>query len=252
MLAKLIRILRNPTLISERLMARQAAAFYAQRTEAENDAERLAVLGDVSAFVAEARATPTYQRLAAEASDPARQTAMSQTTSLADCVTMYCLIRQFKPKVMVETGVFYGGLSAMILHAMAANGGGSLYSIDLPVESDGLPADQRGALVPEDLRHMWRLILGDSREELPKLLKKLRQIDAFNHDSLHTTEHMLWEYETAWPYLRIGGVISSHDVLTTPAWGRFGRRYRKGIGQYGRVYRLGMAVKTADIRPPKP
>jgi hypothetical protein len=97
MLAKLIRILRNPTLISERLMARQAAAFYAQRTEAENDAERLAVLGDVSAFVAEARATPTYQRLAAEASDPARQTAMSQTTSLADCVTMYCLIRQFKP-----------------------------------------------------------------------------------------------------------------------------------------------------------
>jgi len=35
----------------------------------------------------------------------------------------------------------------------------------------------------------------------------------FHHDSLHTFDHMTWEYRTATLHLARGGVLSSHDVL---------------------------------------
>jgi hypothetical protein len=191
-------------------------------------------------LVEEARAKTLYKRIA---DDHKNSTFASQTTSLDDCVTMYVLVRLYKPRVMVETGVFYGAMSAMILEAMAVNGTGKLYSIDLPFPDDGLPLDQRGGLVPEERRGNWEFILGDSREKLPPLLKRLQSIDAFNHDSLHTTSHMRWEYETAWPYLKPEGILSSHDVLTTPAWGKFCADHRSEIHMSGRIYGLGIAVK---------
>ncbi|MBS7618990.1 hypothetical protein KEJ25_10480, partial [Candidatus Bathyarchaeota archaeon] len=48
----------------------------------------------------------------------------------------------------------------------------------------------------------WNFINAGSREALPDLLRKLNQIDVFLHDSLHTYEHMSFEYETAWPFIR--------------------------------------------------
>jgi hypothetical protein len=48
--------------------------------------------------------------------------------------------------------------------------------------------------------------------ELPRVLEKLGKIDLFHHDSLHTYEHMTWEYETAFRYLDPSGAISSDDV----------------------------------------
>jgi hypothetical protein len=177
--------------------------------------------------------------------DPLLQIARTQTTSLDDCATMYVAVRLWQPQVMVETGVFYGALSAMILHAMQVNGGGRLYSIDLPVEGDGLPATMRGALVADSLRGNWELILGDSRQELPRLLKRLGPVDAFNHDSLHTTRHMTWEFETAWRSTKPGGILSSHDVLTTPSWRRFCKNHAAETSAAGRVYGLGIAVKRS-------
>ena len=35
----------------------------------------------------------------------------------------------------------------------------------------------------------------------------------FHHDSLHTFRHMTWEFETAFPHLTAGGVLSSDDIL---------------------------------------
>ena len=49
------------------------------------------------------------------------------------------------------------------------------------------------------------------------MLSRLDGIDMFHHDSLHTWEHMTWEYETALPCLRQGGVLSSDDVLNPPS-----------------------------------
>lgn len=251
-LQTILSALMHPGQLVERLtesrMRRAALKYYKERTSAQNAAERSAFFephGDVTDLVEEAKATPIYHRLEREtqSADTTLTTAMSQTTSLDDCITMYVMVRALQPRLMVETGVFYGGMSAMILSAMQRNGGGTLYSIDLPIEGDGLPAHLRGGLVTDDLRPNWRLILGDSRFELPRLLKQLGIIDAFNHDSLHTTQHMTWEYETAWPHVRHGGVMSSHDIVMTPSWERFCKRHEAEIAAAGRVYGLGFALK---------
>ena len=119
---------------------------------------------------------------------------------------------------MVETGVDRGLSSVAILTAMERNQEGELYSIDLPTETrltDGTiyrNTAEIGKLVPQELRHRWHLILGDARKELPKLLDELKSIDIFLHDSLHTEEHMMWEFQTAWPYIRNGGLLLSHDI----------------------------------------
>lgn len=86
---------------------------------------------------------------------------------------------------------------------------GKLYSIDL-----GNPPDEPGNdfFVRPAHRQHWQLIVGDSRVELPQLLQRLGEIDLFHHDSLHTYEHMMWEYQTAFEHLSPSGALSSDDV----------------------------------------
>jgi hypothetical protein len=131
------------------------------------------------------------------------------STPTFDCETIYLLVRAMRPSVVVETGVCYGASSAYILEALRHNEHGVLYSIDLGNSPDEPPND---FFVRPALKSAWRLIIGDSRRELPPLLVRLGRIDLFHHDSLHTYEHMMWEYETAFPYLASDGVLSSHDV----------------------------------------
>ena len=232
---------RIPELLTERRMNTEAQHYYTTQSEADNDRNREALWGEPARmFAEEARSTTLYKRIS---SDHGNNIIASQTTSLDDCVTMYALVRIYRPSIMVETGVFYGAMSAMILEAMAVNGEGKLYSIDLPFPDDGLAIDERGGLVPQERRGNWEFILGDSREKLPLLLEQLKSIDAFNHDSLHTTAHMRWEYETAWPFIKSNGILSSHDVLTTPAWRNFCVRHRSEIQMSGRLYGLGIAIK---------
>lgn len=133
------------------------------------------------------------------------------STPTFDCETLYLLVRAMRPSVVVETGVCYGASSAYILEALRHNKHGVLYSIDLGNAPDEPPND---FFVRPALKRAWRLIIGDSRQELPRLLARLGRIDLFHHDSLHTYEHMTWEYETAFPYLTLDGVLSSHDVRT--------------------------------------
>jgi hypothetical protein len=52
-------------------------------------------------------------------------------------------VRSLKPRVIVETGVASGLSSAHILRALAANGTGTLHSIDLP---NGLCPTRVGSL----------------------------------------------------------------------------------------------------------
>lgn len=141
-------------------------------------------------------------------------------TLMARVPVLYLITKMLKPKIVVETGVATGGGSTTsILLAMEENKEGNLYSIDLPSSQrleDGniyvLADKEVGYEVPPNLRHRWNLVLGDSRNELPRLLRKLGEIDIFIHDSLHTEKHMMWEYETAWPFLKPGGVLVSHDI----------------------------------------
>lgn len=157
-----------------------------------------------------------------------------------DVIILYCLVRLIKPKVIVETGVASGRSSAVILSALQKNNKGTLYSVDLPQYYEGnspelyitdegnneltgfLPKGREpGWLVPDDLRDRWKLILGDSKIKLPKLLKSLDQIDLFYHDSDHSYDYMLFEFELAWPLIRKQGFLLSDDIHWNNAFGDF-------------------------------
>ncbi len=136
----------------------------------------------------------------------------------------YAAVRLMRPNVVVETGVAEGFSSWFILLAMEHNGHGVLHSVDLPNQdvelvpggarqTEVLPEGREtGFLVPEGLRGRWRLHLGDAKELLPQLLQTLGRIDIFLHDSLHTYDHMMFEYQAAWTYLREGGILLSDDT----------------------------------------
>ncbi len=165
---------------------------------------------------------------------------------------LYMAVRLSKPCVVVETGVFDGASSAVILRALAENDAGELVSIDLPAReiiegstdrmpSPTLPPDcDPGWLVPDYLRARYHLFLGDSKELLPQIFVERPRIDIFFHDSLHTFEHQYFEYKTAWPHLSEGGLLLSDDIMWSQAFNKFLKQEKKG---YARLDRFGAARK---------
>ena len=128
---------------------------------------------------------------------------------------LWMVVRAIKPFVVVETGVEQGYSSAVILAALKANGRGELRSIDLPA-LDANPGEFTGRLVGGPLRDRWRLSLGPSRVELPRLLADLeRPVDLFLHDADHSYDSQMREYRTVWPHLRPGGLLISDDIWTS-------------------------------------
>jgi predicted O-methyltransferase YrrM len=149
----------------------------------------------------------------------------------AEGALLYGLVRALRPRTVVETGTASGISTAYLLAALERNEAGRLLSIDLPFEGGELqplvagtsidlydasplpPGKAPGWAIPTELRARWDLRLGDARDVLPALLVEVGEIELFFHDSLHTREHMLFEFETVWPALARGGVLASDDVF---------------------------------------
>ncbi|MGH8900942.1 MAG: class I SAM-dependent methyltransferase [Egibacteraceae bacterium] len=132
--------------------------------------------------------------------------------------SLWCAVRHLKPRSVVETGVARGVTSRVILEALAVNGGGGrLWSIDLPPLKE--PWFSQGcSAVPQSLRGDWRYVCGSVRRILPRLLRRLETIDLFVHDSLHTYDHMAFEFKLAQAYLSPTGLIVSDDINTSRAF----------------------------------
>ena len=151
--------------------------------------------------------------------------------ALIQAPLLYLLVRALRPERAIETGISSGYSARLILEALEKNGTGHLDSIGIDVFglARGGPEDGRalvgrsvGWLVPERLKPRWSLHLGRSDEHLPRLLAGYPSgIDLFLHDSLHQYETMRWEYEAAYPSLRVGGLLASHDIHANRAWPEF-------------------------------
>jgi hypothetical protein len=124
---------------------------------------------------------------------------------------IWCLIRHLKPGKVVETGVAHGVTSRFILEAMERNGGGDLWSIDLPPIERPLQ-QQVGMAVGDSYTGRWSYIKGSSRRRLPALLSRLERIDLFIHDSLHSERNVRFELDRAWAALKPGGALVVDDV----------------------------------------
>ena len=156
---------------------------------------------------------------------------------------LYAIVRLLKPKLVIETGVAAGISSAYILKALDCNEQGKLISIDVGRKQfDGilLPSDKPvGWLVPDELRGRWTLKIGSSKQLLQPSLGK-EEVDVFLHDSEHSYENMMFEFETVWQRLRNGGVIISDNVEWNKSFGVF--CHSKGAHCI-KLFGLGVALK---------
>ncbi len=139
-------------------------------------------------------------------------------------LNQYASVRALAPNTVVETGVANGVSSAYLLLALQKNGKGCLHSIGLADPVFLPPGKHLGWLVPQWLRVAWQIHVGDAREILPTLLTQLGNIGVFIHDSDHSYDHMIWEFETAYPKLQHRGLLVSDDAFWNNSFYDFARK----------------------------
>lgn len=149
--------------------------------------------------------------------------------NLDDALFLYWLVRKLDPKTIVQTGVCNGLSSAFMMLALVKNGTqGSLHVIDMPPVFDPkdpgwtIPGKVYGVVIPEGKTSGWivpdaysdrfEVWNGDAKVLLPKMIDKVPTIDLFYHDSDHTYNHMMFEFNQAKRKLRQGGLIVGDDV----------------------------------------
>jgi predicted O-methyltransferase YrrM len=155
-------------------------------------------------------------------------------TMFGNCVMFYTLVRIHKPQIVVETGGTPGKSSAFILRALEKNELGELYTLDLPptrevalqnIEQSLHRAVPRGMssgwIIPDWLRMRHHPVLGSTRDTLKPLLEDLEEIDVFMHDSDHAYDYMRFELQTAYPYIRQGGLLLCDDIQIHTAFADF-------------------------------
>jgi len=194
-------LLREITLSDERFLA--AATGVATR--------------DIRRFLDEPSETPRFLEHLQNNGGTFQATSISSADLYAKKVLLqYAAIRALRPELVVETGVANGVSSSYLLLALRHNGKGMLHSIEVGDSSYLPPGCSPGWIVPDELRGRWTLHLSDARDLLPELLRQLGELDVFIHDSLHTDEHMHFEFAQAYPHLRDGGLLIADDA----SWNR--------------------------------
>ncbi len=138
----------------------------------------------------------------------------------AQAEAIWCLVAHLRPTTVIETGVAHGLTSRVILEGLHRNGNGHLWSVDLPAVDPALH-HEIGIAIPADLRPHWTYLEGTSRRWLPGLVRRLRRVDLFLHDSLHTTRNTYFELETVWPALPPGGAAMADDIHRNFGFSRF-------------------------------
>jgi cephalosporin hydroxylase len=156
---------------------------------------------------------------------------------------VWCAVAHTQPEVVVETGVAHGVTSRIVLEALARNGTGHLWSIDLPFPFDQRLHAETGAAVTDQCRALWTYVEGSSRQQLPPLVAEVGRVQVFIHDSLHTARNTLFEMEQAETAMPSGGVMLVDDIRTHNGFAVFAKRHpgyrtiicpsEDGIGMFG-------------------
>lgn len=174
---------------------------------------------------------------------------------------VYAIVRLLGLEELLETGVSSGVSSAHLLLALRRNGRGTLHSIDLPTTQTGPrlekdesivslpPGRTTGWAVPDELRASWDLHLGPSQVLLPVVVRGLRRVDLFLHDSLHTPEHLAFELEAMRPKLAPGAVVLADNTeWTGDAFDRFARSVGVPLHARGGEDLVGLRMPAAPAR----
>ena len=233
-LSRVLRGLRRPTYaigVGRRLLTKADERFLADVTGAHRSA--------IAGFIGEPWSDSEFRERMQECERVLRGMGKADVADKRTLSLIHAAVRALRPAVVVETGVKHGWSTAYILRALKENGAGHLHSID-QFERVGDGPDF-GWVVPDSLREDWTFHVGDSREVLPQLLQSLGGTDVFFHDSRHVYDHMMWEFEAAFPAIRPGGLLLSDDAVWNDAFRDFARRV--GASQAQVLSGLGVLLK---------
>lgn len=143
---------------------------------------------------------------------------------------IYCLVRFYKPKKILETGVYYGGNTVFLLKALNKNKTGLLTAIDLPDKEikkkfktnlkkyrhpsvldteDYTEKLLPGFIIPKKYYSRYNLILSEATREIKKIKSKF---DLYLHDSDHSYSYLLGEIKAAEKKLSKDGLILVDDI----------------------------------------
>jgi predicted O-methyltransferase YrrM len=179
--------------------------------------------------------------------------------NMSDAQFLYWIVRQLRPRAVLQTGVSNGLSSAFMMLALAKNGAeGRLHLIDVPaIFNPGDPAWTRagtvygfvipeakssGWMIPDQYRDRCVVEIGDAKELLPAAVDRLDRIDIFYHDSDHTYDHMTFEFEQAWRKLAPAGVVVADDISWNASLWEFADRHR--LPSFNYFGSMGIAFNT--------
>jgi predicted O-methyltransferase YrrM len=148
-----------------------------------------------------------HSTLVERAGSPGSLGAISMAMTHEESFLVYALVRQFHPRVVVETGVASGASTFFILHALRRNQAGQLTSFDV--------SPKAGSLIGPDEKAGWEFVVlepKNARREFREHMAQKSSIDLFIHDSDHSYGHQSFEYATVLPHMRPGGLLASDDV----------------------------------------
>jgi len=120
------------------------------------------------------------------------------------------IVGWLNPSVVVETGVAHGKSTRGILDALVENRGvdpSSALGILHSFEVDPRTKTEQLSSYPN-----WRFHLLDRGLGFEAAIAEIGPIDMFVHDSDHSYENQMKEYQSAWRVLKPGGVLVSDDV----------------------------------------
>lgn len=132
-------------------------------------------------------------------------------------LAMLCgLIKEYKPKKIVEVGVAAGGTSAVILNCISVLGMDTeVYSVDVSEDYYRDMKKKTGYLAEEckgflNNKVKYKLMRGYLPEQLDDIGEG---IDFLILDTEHTLPGELFDFLAAFPYLRDGAIVVLHDIF---------------------------------------
>lgn len=121
------------------------------------------------------------------------------------------LVKEIKPSIVVETGLANGASTRKILSAFKELNliDSKLYTFDIDpiLETEELKSNPQ-----------FNFVLIDPRNGIEKEMSIIGEIDLFYHDSDHSYDNQMHEYENAWKMLKPNGALATDDVQWSNAF----------------------------------